>query len=35
MSGETTQKILEESVDKPDIVLENAGRILEVLRTKD
>ena len=30
MSGETTPKILEESVDKPDMVLENAGKILDL-----
>lgn len=32
LSGETTKEILEESVDKPHIVLENAGQILEALK---
>lgn len=32
MSGETTTQILEESPDKPHLVLQNAGGILEVLR---
>ncbi len=31
MSGETTEEILEKSSDKPDIVLKDAGEILEVL----
>ena len=31
LSGETTQKILEESADKPDLVLEHAGQIIEYL----
>ena len=31
MSGETTQKILEESSDKPDVVLNNAGEIISQL----
>lgn len=30
MSGETTEKILEESDDKPDMVLKDAGEILEI-----
>lgn len=32
LSGETTRKILEESPDKPHLVLEDAGEILEVLK---
>lgn len=32
LSGETTKEILEESTDKPHIVLENAGQILEALK---
>lgn len=32
LSGETTKEILDESVDKPHIVLENAGQILEALK---
>ena len=31
MSGETTKEILESSSDKPDIVLNNAGQIIEYL----
>lgn len=31
MSGETTKEILEGSLDKPDIVLEDAGEILKFL----
>lgn len=31
MSGETTREILENSVDQPDLVLEDAGELLEVL----
>ena len=33
MSGETTREILEESPDKPHLVLEDAGEILEILKT--
>jgi len=33
MSGETTREILEESPDKPHLVLEDAGEILDVLKT--
>lgn len=32
MSGETTQQILAESVDKPHLVLKDAGEILEAIR---
>ena len=32
MSGETTYKILEESSDKPDLVLEDCGEILEIIK---
>lgn len=32
MSGETTREILESSPDKPHIVLENAGQILDALK---
>lgn len=32
LSGETTKKILDESADKPHIVLDNAGQILEALK---
>ena len=32
MSGETTQEILDRSVDKPDLVLRDAGEILNALR---
>lgn len=32
MSGETTYKILEESPDKPDLVLEDCGVILEIIK---
>lgn len=32
MSGETTQQILDESVDKPHLVLKDAGEILEAIR---
>lgn len=32
MSGETTREILESSEDKPDIVMENAGELLRLLR---
>ena len=32
MSGETTYKILEESADKPDLVLEDCGEILEIIK---
>ncbi|MBQ6701810.1 MAG: HAD-IIA family hydrolase [Clostridia bacterium] len=32
MSGETTYEILEKSVDKPDIVMEDAGELLKILR---
>jgi len=32
MSGETTEKILEESEDKPDIVLQDCGEILRILK---
>ena len=32
MSGETTRKILEESPEKPDIVMEDAGEILDILK---
>lgn len=32
MSGETTKEILEKSQDKPDIVLQSAKEILEILR---
>ncbi len=31
MSGETTQEILDESADKPDVVLKDAGLLLELL----
>ena len=31
MSGETTQEILENSKDKPDLVLESGEDILEIL----
>ena len=31
MSGETTQKILDESPEKPDIVLKDAGELLAAL----
>lgn len=31
MSGETTEEILEESIDKPNLVLKDAGEILKVL----
>jgi ribonucleotide monophosphatase NagD (HAD superfamily) len=31
MSGETTPQILADSPDKPDLVLQSAGEILEVL----
>ena len=31
MSGETTQEILEKSSDKPDVVLQNAGEILNYI----
>lgn len=31
MSGETTQEILDQSADKPDIVLQDAGALLSVL----
>ncbi len=34
MSGETTQEILDASEDRPDLVLENAGEILEILRAE-
>lgn len=34
MSGETTREILEQSPDKPHLVLESAAEILEVLREK-
>ncbi len=33
LSGETTRQILEESSDKPHIVMEDAGEILEILNT--
>ena len=32
MSGETTQAILDESPEKPDLVMDNAGQILEFLK---
>lgn len=32
LSGETTREILEASADKPDLVLEDAGEILNILR---
>lgn len=32
MSGETTYKILEESADKPDLVLEDCGAILDIIK---
>lgn len=32
LSGETTKEILDESADKPHIVLDNAGQILEALK---
>ena len=32
MSGETTPEILERSDDKPDLVLQDAGEILDALR---
>ena len=32
MSGETTQEILDHSDDKPDLVLQDAGEILDALR---
>ena len=32
LSGETTKEILDESSDKPQIVLDNAGQILEALK---
>ena len=32
MSGETTKELLENSADKPDIVLNDAGEILKILR---
>ncbi len=35
MSGETTQKILEESADKPDMVLESGADILRALKGED
>ena len=31
MSGETTQKILDDSKDKPDIVMKNAGELLDII----
>ena len=34
MSGETTQKILDESPDKPHLVLPDAGEILYELRNR-
>lgn len=34
MSGETTEKILEESADKPHLVLSDAGEILDAIREK-
>ena len=33
MSGETTPQILAESPDKPHLVLEDAGQILDALRS--
>lgn len=32
MSGETTQAILDASPEKPDLVMDNAGQILEILK---
>ena len=32
LSGETTREILEASEDKPHLVLENAGQILDALK---
>jgi 4-nitrophenyl phosphatase/NagD protein len=32
LSGETTREILQKSEDKPHLVLENAGEILEAIR---
>ena len=34
LSGETTVQILEESADKPHLVLKDAGEILEVLKNQ-
>ena len=34
LSGETTSKILDESPDKPHLVLQDAGEILSALKTK-
>lgn len=34
MSGETDEKILNESVDKPDIVLKDCGEIINIIKTK-
>lgn len=35
MSGETTQKILDESADKPHIVLENAGEMIPYIKGEE
>jgi hypothetical protein len=35
MSGETTQEILDESADKPHIVLQDAGEILSALKEEN
>jgi len=34
LSGETTPEILAESPDKPHLVLQDAGEILEVLKNQ-
>ena len=34
MSGETTPQILAESPDQPDLVMESAGKIIEILQAK-
>ena len=34
LSGETTREILEQSPDKPHLVLEDAGQILEILKAE-
>jgi ribonucleotide monophosphatase NagD (HAD superfamily) len=34
MSGETTEKILSESTDKPDIVMNSGEEILNILKTE-
>lgn len=35
MSGETTEDILNASPDKPDIVLKDAGEIIDIIRTAE